>query len=150
RFTVSMTVVAMTFAGILENSGMLRSIMTLIIKVAKSTFGGVTSTISEAITTNATCSGQYISIVVPTRMFLRTYIEKTLHSNNLSRSLEDAGTLTSVFIPWNTCGVYIYGVLGVAAWENAPFASLNFTVPVIALILAATGIGIEKITDEEK
>ncbi|WP_017549924.1 Na+/H+ antiporter NhaC [Salinicoccus carnicancri] len=149
-FTVSMTVVAMTFAGILEYSGMLKSIMAQIIKVAKGTFGMVGSTIVAAFTTNATCSEQYISVVVPSRMFLRTYIEKNLHSKNLSRSLEDGGTLTSVFIPWNTCGVYIYGVLGVAAWEYAPFAILNFTVPVIALILAATGIGIEKITDEEK
>lgn len=149
-FTVSMTIVAMTFAGILEYSGMLKSIMQQIIKVAKGTFGVVASTIVAAFTTNATCSEQYISIVVPSRMFLRTYIEKNLHSKNLSRSLEDGGTLTSVFIPWNTCGVYIYGVLGVAAWDYAPYAILNFTVPVIALILAATGIGIQKITDEEK
>ncbi|WP_411842893.1 Na+/H+ antiporter NhaC [Salinicoccus sp. HZC-1] len=149
-FTVSMTIVAMTFAGILEYSGMLKSIMEQIIKVAKGTFGIVTATIVAAFTTNATCSEQYISIVVPSRMFLRTYIEKNLHSKNLSRSLEDGGTLTSVFIPWNTCGVYIYGVLGVAAWDYAPYAILNFTVPVIALILAATGIGIHKITDEEK
>lgn len=149
-FTVSMTIVAMTFAGILEYSGMLKSIMQQIIKVAKGTFGIVASTIVAAFTTNATCSEQYISIVVPSRMFLRTYIEKNLHSKNLSRSLEDGGTLTSVFIPWNTCGVYIYGVLGVAAWEYAPYAILNFTVPVIALILAATGVGIQKITDDEK
>ena len=83
-------------------------------------------------------------------MFLRTYIENKLHSKNLSRSLEDGGTLTSVFIPWNTCGVFIYGTLGVAAWEYAPFAILNFTVPVIAVILAATGFGIAKISSEER
>ncbi|WP_020007608.1 Na+/H+ antiporter NhaC [Salinicoccus albus] len=149
-YTVSMTIVAMTFAGILEYSGMLKAIMAQVIKVAKGTFGIVTSTILAAFTTNATCSEQYISIVVPSRMFLRTYIEKNLHSKNLSRSLKDGGTLTSVFIPWNTCGVYIYGVLSVAPWEYAPYAILNFTVPVIALILAATGVGIQKITDKEK
>jgi len=88
--------------------------------------------------------------VVPSRMYLRTFIEHNLHSKNLSRSLEDGGTLTSVFIPWNTCGVFIYGTLGVAAWEYAPFAILNFTVPVVAIILAATGFGITKISDKER
>ncbi|MEK4556263.1 Na+/H+ antiporter NhaC [Jeotgalicoccus sp. FSL K6-3177] len=149
-YTVSMTIVAMTFAGILEYTGMLRAIMNQILKIAKGTFGIITATIVSCFATNATCSEQYISIVVPSRMFLRTYIENKLHSKNLSRSLEDGGTLTSVFIPWNTCGVFIYGTLGVAAWEYAPFAILNFTVPVIAIILAATGFGIAKISSEER
>ena len=149
-YTVSMTIVAMTFAGILEYSGMLQAIMKQVIKIAKGTLGIVTSTIVAAFATNATCSEQYISIVVPSRMFLRTYIEKNLHSKNLSRALEDGGTLTSVFIPWNTCGVFIYGVLGVAAWEYAPYAIFNLVVPFISILLAATGIGIEKISDEER
>lgn len=149
-YTVSMTIVAMTFAGILEYTGMLRAIMNQILKIAKGTLGIITATIVSCFATNATCSEQYISIVVPSRMFLRTYIENKLHSKNLSRSLEDGGTLTSVFIPWNTCGVFIYGTLGVAAWEYAPFAILNFTVPVIAIILAATGFGIAKISSEER
>ena len=149
-YTVSMTIVAMTFAGILEYTGMLRSIMNQILKIAKGTFGIISATILSCFATNVTCSEQYVSIVVPSRMFLRTYIENNLHSKNLSRSLEDGGTLTSVFIPWNTCGVFIYGTLGVSALEYAPFAILNFTVPVIALILAATGIGIKKITDKER
>ena len=149
-YTVSMTIVAMTFAGILEYTGMLRAIMNQILKIAKGTLGIISATIVSCLATNATCSEQYISIVVPSRMFLRTYIENKLHSKNLSRSLEDGGTLTSVFIPWNTCGVFIYGTLGVAAWEYAPFAILNFTVPVIAVILAATGFGIAKISSEER
>ncbi|CAD2071004.1 Na+/H+ antiporter NhaC [Jeotgalicoccus coquinae] len=149
-YTISMTIVAMTFAGILEYTGMLSAIMNQILKIAKGTFGIISATIISCFATNATCSEQYISIVVPSRMFLRTYIENNLHSKNLSRSLEDGGTLTSVFIPWNTCGVFIYGTLGVSALEYAPFAILNFTVPVIALILAATGIGIAKITSAER
>lgn len=149
-YTVSMTIVAMTFAGILEYTGMLRAIMNQILKIAKGTFGIISATIVSCFATNATCSEQYISIVAPSRMFLRTYIENNLHSKNLSRSLEDGGTLTSVFIPWNTCGVFIYGTLGVSALEYAPFAILNFTVPVIALILAATGFGIAKLTSAER
>lgn len=149
-YTISMTIVAMTFAGILEYTGMLRSIMNQILKIAKGTFGIISATIISCFATNATCSEQYVSIVVPSRMFLRTYIENNLHSKNLSRSLEDGGTLTSVFIPWNTCGVFIYGTLGVSALEYAPFAILNFTVPVIAIILAATGFGIAKISAAER
>ena len=149
-YTVSMTIVAMTFAGILEYTGMLSAIMNQILKIAKGTLGIISATIVSCFATNATCSEQYISIVVPSRMFLRTYIENNLHSKNLSRSLEDGGTLTSVFIPWNTCGVFIYGTLGVSALEYAPFAILNFTVPVIAMILAATGIGIAKLTVAER
>lgn len=149
-YTISMTIVAMTFAGVLEYTGMLRSIMNQILKIAKGTLGIISATIVSCFATNATCSEQYISIVVPSRMFLKTYIENNLHSKNLSRSLEDGGTLTSVFIPWNTCGVFIYGTLGVSALEYAPYAILNFTVPIIAIILAATGIGITKITSEER
>ncbi|WP_052254872.1 Na+/H+ antiporter NhaC [Salinicoccus sp. YB14-2] len=149
-YTVSLTIVAMTFAGVLEYTGMLKAIMQQILKVAKGTFGIITATIASCFATNVTCSEQYISIVVPSRMYLRTFIEHNLHSKNLSRSLEDGGTLTSVFIPWNTCGVFIYGTLGVAAWEYAPFAILNFTVPVVAIILAATGFGITKISDKER
>lgn len=149
-YTVSLTIVAMTFAGVLEYSGMLRSLMNQILKIAKGTFGLISATVLSAIATNATCSEQYISIVVPSRMYLRSFIENNLHTKNLSRSLEDGGTLTSVFFAWNTCGVFIYGTLGVAAWEYAPYAVLNYSVPVIAIILAATGIGIQKTTDDEK
>lgn len=149
-YTVSLTLVAMTFAGIMEYSGMLQAIMSQILKIAKGTSGLISATIASAITTNATCSEQYISVVVPSRMFLKSYLEENLHSKNLSRTLEDGGTLTSVFFFWNTCGVFIYGTLGVAAWEYAPFAVLNYSAPVIAIILAATGFGITKISDEER
>lgn len=144
-YTVSMTIVAMTFGGILEYSGMLQSIMDQLVKVVRSTGSLITTTIASAFITNATCSEQYISIVVPSRMFAKTYEEKGLDSRNLSRSLEDGGTLTSVFIPWNTCGVFIYGTLGVSAFQYAPYAVLNFAVPLIAIFYAYTGITIKKI-----
>lgn len=149
-YTVSMAVIAMTFAGIMEYSGMLQSIMHYILKIAKGTFGLITTTIFSSIFINVSCAEQYISIIVPSRMYLRTYIERNLAPKNLSRTLEDGGTLSSVFVPWSTDGVYIYGTLGVFAWQYAPFTILNFTAPIIAMILAATGIGIAKITDKEK
>lgn len=148
-YTVSMTLVAMTFGGILEYSGMLQSIMKQILKLAKTTGSLIATTILACITTNATCSEQYISIVVPARMFASTYKQKRLHSKNLSRALEDGGTLTSVFIPWNTCGVFILGTLGVGAMEYAPYAVLNYTVPIISIIYAITGFTIQKLTETE-
>ncbi|QUG39983.1 Na+/H+ antiporter NhaC [Psychrobacillus sp. INOP01] len=149
-YTVSMTIVAMTFGGILEYSGMLQSIMNQILKLAKSAGSLIASTIVACFATNATCSEQYISIVVPARMFSTTYTKMGLHSKNLSRALEDGGTLTSVFIPWNTCGVFILGTLGVGVAEYAPFAILNFVVPVISIIYAMTGFTIQKISESEK
>ncbi|MGQ0416543.1 Na+/H+ antiporter NhaC family protein, partial [Bacillus sp. HC-TM] len=122
--TVSMTIVAMTFGGVLEHTGILRSIVNQILKLAKSAKGLIASTIASCFATNLTCSEQYISIVVPSRMYANAYTEKGLHSKNLSRALEDGGTLTSVFVPWNTCGVFILATLGVGAFEYAPYAIL--------------------------
>ncbi|ASK63777.1 Na+/H+ antiporter NhaC [Virgibacillus phasianinus] len=149
-FTVSMAIIAMTFGGILEFSGMLQSLMDQLLKVVKSTGSLIASTLGACFLTNATCSEQYISIVVPSRMFARVYTEKGLHSKNLSRALEDGGTLTSVFVPWNTCGVFILGTLGVHAFAYAPYAILNFIVPVISLFYAFTGFTIIKLSKEEK
>ena len=149
-YTVSMTIVAMTFGGILEYSGMLQSIMDQILKFAKTAGSLIASTIVACIATNASCSEQYISIVVPARMFSKTYTKMGLHSKNLSRALEDGGTLTSVFVPWNTCGVFILATLGVGVAEYALFAVLNFIVPIISIIYAMTGFTIQKISEAEK
>lgn len=149
-YTVSMTIVAMTFGGVLEFSGMLQKIMDQLLKVVKSAKSLIVSTIAACFLTNASCSEQYISIVVPSRMFSSTYRKMGLHSKNLSRSLEDGGTLTSVFIPWNTCGVFIFGTLGVSVVQYGPYAILNFIVPLLGVIYAMTGFTIAKLTEEEK
>lgn len=149
-YTVSMTIVAMTFGGILEFSGMLKALMNQLLKVVKSSASLITSTIGACFLTNASCSEQYISIVVPARMFDKAFKDKGLHSKNLSRSLEDGGTLTSVFIPWNTCGVFILGTLGVTVFEFGPYAILNFAVPLISILYAFTGFSIVKLTEQEK
>ncbi|WP_412177822.1 Na+/H+ antiporter NhaC [Sporosarcina sp. YIM B06819] len=149
-YTVSMTIVAMTFGGILEFSGMLKAIMNQLLKVVKSTGSLVASTIAACFMTNASCSEQYISIVVPSRMFSKAYKDMGLHSKNLSRALEDGGTLTSVFIPWNTCGVFILGTLGVSVVEYGPYAILNLAVPIISILYAITGFSIVKLSEQEK
>ncbi|NMH67923.1 Na+/H+ antiporter NhaC [Bacillus sp. RO3] len=148
-YTVSMTIVAMTFGGILEHTGMLRAIVNQILKVTKTAKGLVASTVVSCFATNASCSEQYISVVVPSRMYANAYKEKGLHSKNLSRALEDGGTLTSVFIPWNTCGVFILGTLGVHAFDYAPYAVLNLAVPIISIIYAFTGFSITKLSETE-
>lgn len=149
-YTVSMTIVAMTFGGILEFSGMLKAMMNQLLKVVKSTGSLIASTIAACFMTNATCSEQYISIVVPSRMFSKAYKDMGLHSKNLSRALEDGGTLTSVFIPWNTCGVFILATLGVGVVEYGPYAILNLVIPFISILYAVTGFTIVKLTEEEK
>jgi NhaC family Na+:H+ antiporter len=148
-YTVSMTIVAMTFGGVLEHTGMLQAIVNQILKLAKSSKSLVVSTVLSCFATNASCSEQYISIVIPSRMYAKAYQDKGLHSKNLSRALEDGGTLTSVFIPWNTCGVFILATLGVHAFEYAPYAILNFVVPIISIIYAITGFTITKLTESE-
>ncbi|WP_404456755.1 Na+/H+ antiporter NhaC [Virgibacillus necropolis] len=149
-YTVSLAIVAMTFGGILEYSGMLQSIMDQLLKVVKSSSSLIASTLGACFLTNVSCAEQYVSIVVPSRMFAKVYTDKNLHSKNLSRALEDGGTLTSVFVPWNTCGVFILGTLGVHAFAYAPYAILNFIVPIISLIYAFTGYTIAKLSTEEK
>ncbi|MCM3236920.1 Na+/H+ antiporter NhaC [Heyndrickxia oleronia] len=148
-YTVSMTIVAMTFGGILEHTGMLKAIVNQILKVAKSSKALVASTVVSCFATNATCSEQYISIVIPSRMYANAYKEKGLHSKNLSRALEDGGTLTSVFVPWNTCGVFILGTLGVPTLQYAPYAVLNFVIPIISIVYALTGFTITKLSKAE-
>ena len=144
-YTVSMTIIAMTFGGVLENTGMLKSIVDKMSGMTKSAKTLIPTTIASCFITNATCSEQYISIVVPARMFSNVYRERGLDSRNLSRALEDGGTLTSVFIPWNTCGVFILATLGVGVLEFAPYAILNYSVPIISILYAITGFSIKKL-----
>ncbi|MFG0929540.1 Na+/H+ antiporter NhaC [Staphylococcus sp. 231237_7MaSpsaltlick] len=97
-YTISLTLVAMTFGGVLEYSGMLTALIAVILKVAKSTGSLIASVIVSCIGTNLTCSEQYISIIVPSRMYINTFKDKKLHPKNLSRALEDGGTLTSISV----------------------------------------------------
>ncbi|REH80870.1 Na+/H+ antiporter NhaC [Staphylococcus felis] len=149
-YTISLTLVAMTFGGLLEYSGMLKAMINIVLRVAKNTGSLIASVIVSCIGTNVTCSEQYISIIVPARMYVSTFIDHDLHPKNLSRALEDGGTLTSVFVPWNTCGVFIASTLSVSVSQYAPFAILNFVVPIISLIYGYTGFKVIKLSQSEK
>lgn len=149
-YTISLTIVAMTFGGIAEQTGMLRSVVETILNFAKKASSLIIATIFSAIVTNITTSEQYISILLPGRMYVTAYQNKGLSSKNLSRALEDGGTVTSVLVPWNTCGVFAFSMLQVSAFEYAPYAVMNYTIPVIAIILASLNIRIEYLPKDDQ
>ncbi len=147
--TIWLILSAMVFGGIMESAGLLKRITQPIIKYAKSTGSLVTSTVATCIFFNVTASDQYIAIVVPGRMYRKNYEEKGLKPEVLSRTLEDSGTMTSVLIPWNTCGATQSRVLGVDTWSYAPYAFFNIISPLITILFAYLNIKIRKISKEK-
>ena len=147
--TIWLIVCAMCFGGAMETTGFLKKITMTIIKKVKSTGSLVASTAGTCLFFNATASDQYLAIVVPGRMFAETYKEKGLAPENLSRTLEDSGTVTSVLIPWNTCGAYQSGVLGVATGEYFMYCFFNWMSPIITVLFAYLNIKIRRLAKVE-
>ena len=145
--TVWLIISAMIFGGVMEGTGMLRRIAESIISVVNSTGSLVASTAGTCVFFNITASDQYLAIVVPGRMYTDTYKEKGLAPENLSRTLEDSGTVTSALIPWNTCGAYHANVLGVATLAYLPFAFFNLISPFMTIFYAYMGIKIRTLKD---
>ncbi|QYJ67691.1 Na+/H+ antiporter NhaC [Flavobacterium litorale] len=143
--TIWLILCAMVFGGVMEAIGALRTISNALLKVAKGIFGLFASTVASCAVLNVTASDQYLAIVVPGKMFADAYKEKGLAPENLSRTIEDSGTVTSVLVPWNTCGAYQSGVLGVGTLEYVPYAFFNIISPIMTLIFAAFGIKIRKL-----
>ncbi len=143
--TVWLILSAMVFGGMMESAGLLKRITEPIVRYAKSTGSLVASTVGACIFFNITASDQYIAIVVPGRMFRKTYEEKGLKPEVLSRTLEDSGTMTSVLVPWNTCGATQSKVLGVATTDYLPYAFFNIISPVMTIIFAYFNIRIRRI-----
>ncbi len=137
---------AMMFGAVLEHIGLLRKFVEAILHKAHSTGSLITSTIATCIATNILTADQYMSIVMPGRMFKEEYERRGLAPVNLSRTLEDGGTITSPLIPWNTCGAYMHGVLNVNPLDYAMYAFFNLINPVLAVIYAYMGIKILKLT----
>jgi len=137
---------AMMFGAVLEHVGLLRKFVEAILHKAHSTGSLITSTIATCIVTNILTADQYMAIVMPGRMFKEEYERRGLAPENLSRSLEDGGTITSPLIPWNTCGAYMHGVLNVNPLDYAFYAFFNLINPVLAVIYAYMGIKILKLT----
>jgi Na+:H+ antiporter, NhaC family len=147
--TIWLILSAMVFGGVMESAGLLKRITKPILKYAKSTGSLVASTVATCVFFNTTASDQYIALVVPGRMFRKTYEEKGLKPEVLSRTLEDSGTMTSVLIPWNTCGATQSRVLGVDTWSYAPYAFFNIISPLMTILFAYLNVKIRRFTDKK-
>ncbi|MFN3753856.1 Na+/H+ antiporter NhaC [Flavobacterium sp.] len=143
--TIWLILCAMVFGGIMDAIGALTRISSALLSVAKSTFGLFASTVGSCLALNITASDQYLAIVVPGKMFSKAYQDKGLAPENLSRTLEDTGTVTSVLVPWNTCGAYQAGTLGVSTLDYLPYAFFNIISPFMTLLFAAFNIKIKQL-----
>lgn len=146
--TIWLIVCAMTFGGVMDGIGALDRITKSLLAMAKTTFGLFASTVGSCLALNVTASDQYLAIVVPGKMFAKAYHDRGLAPENLSRTLEDSGTVTSVLVPWNTCGAYHSGVLGVPTMDYAFFAIFNWLSPIMTLIFAAFHIKIKQLASK--
>jgi NhaC family Na+:H+ antiporter len=145
--TIWLIVCAMVFGGVMEAIGALNRITQSLLSLAQSTFGLFASTVASCLAINLTASDQYLAIVVPGKMFSKAYKDRGLAPENLSRTLEDSGTVTSALIPWNTCGAYHSSVLGVPVFEYFIFAVFNYLSPFVTLTFAALNIKIKQIRE---
>ncbi len=148
-WTIYLTISAMVFGGSMDGIGALRKITNFLLSKAKTTFGLFASTAVSCLGINIVASDQYLAIVIPGKMFKDAFEEKNLSAVNLSRTLEDTGTVTSALIPWNTCGAYHYGVLGVSVTDYFIYAIFNWLSPITTLIYAAFMIKIKMITNHK-
>ncbi len=142
--TVWLIICAMIFGGVMESSGLLRRITESVIKLVHNTGSLVAATVGTCVFFNVTASDQYLAIVVPGRMFADTYRKRGLKPENLSRTLESGGTVTSVLVPWNTCGATQATVLGVSTLTFLPYAFFNLISPFMTILLAYLNIGISR------
>ena len=143
--TIWLIICAMVFGGVMESIGALSKITAALLKLSKSTFGLVANTVGSCLALNVTASDQYLAIVVPGKMFAKAYEQKGLATENLSRTIEDSGTVTSVLVPWNTCGAYHSSVLGVSVFEYFGYAVFNYVSPFMTLLFAALSLKIRKL-----
>ena len=144
-WTIALIICAMIFGGIMDGIGALARITKALLKMAQSIFGLFASTVLSCVGLNVVASDQYLAIVIPGKMYKDAYANRGLAPENLSRTLEDSGTVTSVLIPWNTCGAYQSGVLGVSVFEYAGFAIFNWLSPFMTLIFAGFKIKIREL-----
>lgn len=138
--TVWLIVCALGFGGALERTGILNYLLKLALRFVHNTGSLVMSTVGMCLGTNILSADQFIAVALPGRMYKSAYERRGLSPLNLSRTLEDSATLTSVLIPWNTCGAYMSATLGVATFSYAPYAFFNLACPVLAIVFAFANI----------
>lgn len=147
-FSISLTILAMMFGGVMEKTGQLEVLVNALIKKAKSTTSLVALTEATCVASNLTMPEQYISLVVPGRMYAQAYKKRGLHPKMLSNALESSGTVSGALIPWNTCGVFMYQVLGVATLDYFGWAVFNYLMPLTVIAMTAMGWLTVKISDD--
>ena len=138
----------MCFGGIVDCTGIMGTLAGALLKVAKGRGGLVLATEISCLVVNCICCDQYLAIILPGRMFKEAFEDMKLAPKNLSRCLEDCGTITSNFFPWNTCGATMRSFLGVGS-GYIPYAILNWVNPIVSVFFGFAGITMEKMTDEE-
>ena len=147
--TVALILIALAFAGVVETTGAVHAIIEKILSKAKSDKAMMTTAIFATLFTNFATAAQYVAIVLPGRMFREAFRERGLHPKNLSRILEDVGTICAPFCPWSTDGVYILATLGCATAAYAPYMFFSMLCPIVSLICIWTGWTITRITPEQ-
>ena len=143
--TIWLIICAMVFGGVMDAIGALSKISKALLTLASSTFGLFASTVASCLALNVTASDQYLALVVPGKMFKKAYEDKGLAPENLSRALEDSGTVTSVLVPWNTCGAYQSSVLGVHVADYFIYAFFNWISPFMTLLVAGLSLKIKQL-----
>jgi NhaC family Na+:H+ antiporter len=146
--TVGLIINAMAFGGAMSRTGLLERLVEAALSRVKSAGGLITATVGTCIGTNVLAADQYLSVAIPGQMFVKSYEGRNLSPLNLSRTLEDSGTLTGALIPWNTCGAYMSATLGVSTMLYAPFAFFNLLCPVIAIIYGFWQIALPTIDNQ--
>ena len=144
-WTIYLIICAMVFGGTMDAIGALSKITQVLLSLASSIFGLFASTVISCLGLNTIASDQYLAIVIPGKMFKKAFKNRGLAPENLSRTLEDSGTVTSVLIPWNTCGAYQSGVLGVSVADYFLYAIFNWLSPFTTLLFAALNIKIRQL-----
>lgn len=147
--TIWLVITALAFGAVLEHAGMLNRLIQSALQAAKTTGSLIMTVVLSCIGINIIAGDQYIAIVLPGKMFKAEFKRRNLDAKNLSRVIEDAGTLTSPLVPWNTCGAYMAGTLGVATFAYLPFAFFNLINPIVSVIYGFTGFTIRRIGEDE-
>ncbi len=142
--TVAMVLLATAFGGILERTGVLSVVVSAVLEKVRSTGSLILSVIASCYLVGAVSGNQMLAIILPGRAFRSAFAERGIHPRVLSRTLEDAGTLGTVLLPWSTAGLFVAGILKISAMQYAPYAFLNWIVPIIAVIYGYTGFAIFK------
>ena len=137
--TIYLILSAMVFGGVMLGTGMLSSITRSCLKGVKKTSSAVSTTVGSGLFMNSCTGDQYLSIIITANLFKNLYKKLGLEPRLLGRSIEDSVSVTSVLIPWNSCGITQSTVLGVATLSYLPFCIFNYMCPIMSIIIAAIG-----------